>query len=199
MPSPWLRLRFDVLRDAEEYPLKENRTLPDLLTIPPEIHVRSELRPGDVGAVIRLHGILYGAEYQFDYTFEGYVAEGLVQFLATYDPARDRIWLAEEADRLMGCIAIVHRSDTEAQLRWFLLHPECRGRGLGRSLLSQALAFCRTAGYRSVLLWTLRGLHAATHLYQSVGFRLTETHSALLWGKTLTEERYDLNLDTPQP
>ena len=65
--------------------------------------------------------------------------------------------------------------------------------------VSQALAFCRTAGYRSVLLWTLRGLHAATHLYQSVGFRLTETHSARLWGQTLTEERYDLNLDTPQP
>ncbi len=158
------------------------------------IHVRSALRPGDIGAVIRLHGLVYGAEYQFDYTFEGYVAEGLVQFLKAHDPGRDCLWLAEEEDQLVGCIAIVHRTNTEAQLRWFLLHPDFRGQGLGRRLLNQALDFCRAAGYQTVLLWTVRGLQAATHLYRSAGFRITEAHTASLWGRTITEERYDLSL-----
>ncbi len=169
---------------------------PEIAPVP--IRIRSALKPGDIGAVIRLHGLVYGAEYQLDYTFEGYVADGLVKFLNAHDPQRDRLWLAERGERLVGCIAIVHRSAEEAQLRWFLTHPECRGQGLGRRLLDQALAFCRSAGYRTVMLWTLRGLPAAAHLYRAAGFRPTEAHPAQLWGRSLTEERYDLDLTPPQ-
>lgn len=92
---------------------------------------------------------------------------------------------------MTGSIAIIHRPSNEAQLRWFLVHPELRGRGFGRALLEEALRFCLDQGYRRVFLWTLKDLAAATHLYQSHGFEKTAEKIHPLWGKTIHEERYD--------
>jgi len=160
-----------------------------------EITLRHGLRPGDMGRVIALHGELYAQEYGFDHGFEAYVAETVAEFGKLARPDLDRLWLAERAGQLVGCIAIIGREDGLAQLRWFLVRPEARGSGLGRRLVGEALAFCRAAGYRSVCLWTVSGLDAAAHLYLSAGFQKTETKPpAALWGATLSEERYDLTL-----
>jgi GNAT superfamily N-acetyltransferase len=145
--------------------------------------------------VIELHGALYAAEYGFDHTFEAYVAETVGQFGRTFEAGLDRLWLAEHGARAVGSIAIARREGGEAQLRWFLLHPDARGLGLGRRLVEEVLAFSRAAGYRSVFLWTVDPLTTAARLYASVGFRRTETRPrAPLWGSALAEERYDLTL-----
>ena len=61
----------------------------------------------------------------------------------------------------------------ELQKMYFL--PQLRGKGLGRRLILQALAFARESGYRSCYLETTSVLDRATHLYQQLGFRpLTE-------------------------
>jgi N-acetylglutamate synthase-like GNAT family acetyltransferase len=160
-----------------------------------DVAIRHDLRPGDMGRVISLHGELYSQEYGFDHGFEAYVAETMAEFGKLARPGLDRLWVAERGERLVGCIAIIGREDGLAQLRWFLVRPETRGSGLGRRLVRDALAFCRTAGYRSVCLWTVNGLDAAAHLYRQAGFRKTETKPpAVLWGATLSEERYDLTL-----
>ena len=39
--------------------------------------VRCELRPGDVGTIVRAHGLHYAQEQGWDSTFEDYVAAGL--------------------------------------------------------------------------------------------------------------------------
>jgi GNAT superfamily N-acetyltransferase len=75
-----------------------------------------------------------------------------------------------------------------------LLTPELRGCSLGRSLVEEALDFCKEQGYASVFLWTVSLLTAATKLYQSVGFQLTEQKTHRIWGAELTEQRYDLEL-----
>jgi GNAT superfamily N-acetyltransferase len=160
-----------------------------------EITVRHDLRPGDMGRVIAQHGELYAQEYGFDHGFEAYVAETVAELGKLARPGLDRLWVAEQAGRLVGSIAIIGREDGLAQLRWFLVAPETRGTGLGRRLVGEAVGFCRAAGYRSVCLWTVSGLEAAAHLYVATGFRRTETKPPVtLWGATLTEERYDLTL-----
>lgn len=160
-----------------------------------EVSLRHDLRPGDLGRVTELHGVLYAEEFGFDHTFESYVAEALGEFGRLYRPGQDRLWLAERDGRLVGSIGIVGREDGAAQLRWFLVHPDARGRGLGRRLLNESLAFCRAAGYRSVYLWTVNILTDAARLYTSVGFRLTEeTPVQPTWGVMLAEQRYDLTL-----
>jgi GNAT superfamily N-acetyltransferase len=158
-----------------------------------EVRVAGELRPGDVGRIVELHGVLYAREWGFDSTFEAYVAEPLGRFVLTRTP-RERLWLVEEGEGLMGCLAIVRVSDEEAQLRWFLLHPSLRGHGLGRRLLEQAIAFCRECGYRRVILWTVSHLQVAGHLYAAAGFRVVEEKTGRLWGQSVTEQRYLLEL-----
>ncbi|MEW6265376.1 MAG: GNAT family N-acetyltransferase [Thermodesulfobacteriota bacterium] len=157
------------------------------------VDIRSGLRPGDIGRVSYLHGTLYAAEFGWDHTFEAYVARPLADFALRRNP-RERIWLVEAEGRVEGCIAIVAADEAAAQLRWFLLHPRLRGQGLGRKMLAQALEFCRGAGYRSVFLWTVRGLEAAAALYRQAGFQLTEETTHPMWGRVVCEQRCDLVL-----
>ncbi len=168
------------------------------------ISTRTDLRAGDIGMVVHLHGAIYAEEQGWDSTFDAYVAGPIAEFVKSRSD-RDRIWIVERAEgteeaggggarRIAGSVAIVEVSETEAQLRWLLLAPEVRGLGLGRRLVEEALAFSRSAGYKSVFLWTVRGLLAATSLYESLGFLETEEKTSEIWGSTVTEVRYDLKL-----
>jgi N-acetylglutamate synthase-like GNAT family acetyltransferase len=158
------------------------------------VTLRTELHPGDVGVIIRLHGIVYAHEYGFDHTFEAYVATPLAQF-ARAPAAGERIWIAERDDQIVGCIAIVRVSTQVAQLRWFLVDPRARGRGLGKRLLHEAIAFGNAGGYRSIILWTVSTLAAAIHLYLEAGFNKVEEKPGRQWGVDLIEEKYELVLD----
>ena len=158
------------------------------------INIRTDIRPGDLGYLIYLHGVVYAREYGLDFTFEGYVAAGLGEFAKSFDENTDRLWLAEDGGRIVGSIAIVGHEDRTAQLRWFLVDTEARGGGLGRRLLTEALDFCRELKFKSVFLWTLADLRTAAHLYQRAGFQRTEQKRHAIWGSVRTEERYDISL-----
>lgn len=158
-----------------------------------EITLRGTLRPGDLGTIIRLHGVVYGAEYGWDHTFEAMVAGDISRFVLAGE-AGGRLWVAERGGEVAGCVGIVGQADGSAQLRWFLVDPAHRGAGIGRMLLDEALAFCRAEGFRSVFLWTVKGLDAAAHLYRSAGFRVTQEETHVRWGATVTEQRYDVQL-----
>ena len=158
------------------------------------ISIRTERKPGDLGAIMRLHGVLYAQEYGFDWTFELYIAQGYAEAAEAFTSGKARLWVAEAAGEVVGSIAIVGHSPDAAQLRWFLVHPKARGQGLGRRLLKEAVEFSRASGYQMILLWTLGNLEAAIHLYRAFGFQKTEEATHRLWGQTLTEERYKLSL-----
>jgi GNAT superfamily N-acetyltransferase len=155
--------------------------------------MRTDLQPGDLGAIVHLHGVLYAREYGFDPTFEAYVAGPLAEFVKT-GSAKERLWIAEKEARLVGCIAIVAASAEVAQLRWFLVDPAARGAGLGKKLLQEAVHFARECGYRSVILWTVSALTAAAHLYRAVGFRKVEEKPGHIWGVNVVEEKYELTI-----
>jgi GNAT superfamily N-acetyltransferase len=157
------------------------------------VALRTDLRPGDIGWIVHRHGVLYAREYGFDPTFEAYVAGPLAELVRSPSP-RDRIWIAERDRCIVGCIAIVAAGPRTAQLRWFLVEPEARGGGLGKRLLRETVAFCRTRGYDAVILWTVSALAAAAHLYRSAGFRKVEEKPGRRWGVDVVEEKYELVL-----
>ncbi len=161
--------------------------------LPPNITVRHEFKPGDIGYLTYLHGTLYAKDSGWDHTFEAYVAGPLSEFAKSHS-TRERIWLLDNNGKLAGSIAIVEASEESAQLRWLLLDADLRGKGLGKYLVNAALEFCRRHRYRSVFLWTEASLQAAAGLYKSVGFHLTEEKTHQFWGATVTEQRYDLTL-----
>lgn len=158
------------------------------------IQLRHQLQPGDLGTVVRLHGSIYALEHGWDHRFEGYVAETIGSFAVKFDAARDRLWIAETEQETIGSIAIVGQPDGSAQLRWFVVHPGARGRGLGRRMLMEALSFCRERAYTSVFLWTVRDLHAAAHLYLAAGFELVDETTHEDWGAVKTLQTYMLRL-----
>jgi N-acetylglutamate synthase-like GNAT family acetyltransferase len=157
------------------------------------VTLRTELRPGDLGAVVGLHGTVYARERGFDPTFEAYVGGPLADFVRAGSP-RGRLWLAERSGRFVGCVAVVPAGADTAPLRWFLVEPGERGAGLGRRLLGEAVAFSRARGYDEIILWTESALAAAARLYHALGFTRVEERPGRVWGVDLVEEKYRLRL-----
>ena len=155
--------------------------------------IRHELKPGDLGMVVHLHGVLYAREYGLDTTFEPYVAKPLAEFAMQ---GAGRLWIAEKDGQVVGSVAMVDAEEGAGQLRWFLLVPEVRGSGLGRRLLETAMAYGRERGFGRIFLWTFADLADALRLYERAGFKVTETKTGLAWGAERTELRMDLELST---
>ena len=158
------------------------------------ITIRNDLRPGDLGYVVHLHGLLYGAEHGYGIAFESYVAEGLHEFYKSYDPGKDRVWICEHQDRIVGFLLLMRRENNAAQLRYFLIDPKYRGMGLGKRLMELCMEFVRRCQYQSCYLWTTHELETAASLYKKYGFTLTEEKESTAFGKRLKEQRYDLRL-----
>jgi N-acetylglutamate synthase-like GNAT family acetyltransferase len=158
-----------------------------------DISIRTVLQPGDIGYVIYMHGILYKKEYNYGIQFESYVAKGLCEFYEKYDPQRNRVWICEHDNRMIGFLLLMDRGKA-AQLRYFLIQPEYRGIGLGSKLLDMYMDFLRECRYKESYLWTTHELTTAAALYKRLGFKLTEEKESTSFGKPLTEQRYDLIL-----
>jgi N-acetylglutamate synthase-like GNAT family acetyltransferase len=159
---------------------------------PEPVAIRTTLRPGDLGSIVHLHGVIHGQECGFDATFEAYVAAPLAEFVRRMPTDGERIWIAERDGRIVGCIAIVAASPEDAQLRWFLVEPQARRLGLGTRLLHEAIMFCKEHGFRRIFLWTVDVLTAAARLYSNAGFQLVEERPGRCWGVDVIEQRYEL-------
>ena len=151
-------------------------------------------RPGDIGYIAHRHAVFYSQSYGFDVSFDAYVASGLASFVTEFDPQKDHLWIVEDDTTIVGSIAIVKADEDTAQLRWFLVEPEARGKGLGKKLLHEAVEFCKRQNYRKIILWTVSKLKAARRLYERNGFQIADTKSHHIWGQDLTEELWELEL-----
>lgn len=162
--------------------------------------IREGTRPGDLGAVAALHGVLYAREYGMDTTMEAYVAAGLAELCLAWhadgDHRAGELWVAERDGRVVGATGLTRGDEAPGwgQLRWVILDPEARGLGLGRALFDTAMAEARTRGYGGVYLWTVAGLDAAHHLYKAAGFRTTSSTPARKWGVDVVEQRMEREL-----
>ena len=92
-----------------------------------------------------------------------------------------------------GSIAIdgLHAKDEGAHLRWFITSDGIRGKGIGTSLITSAMDFCRAKGYQCIFLSTISGLDAARHLYEKFGFKLVVEERGSQWGKEVDEQRFE--------
>jgi len=161
------------------------RTIEDLLgfrgvrTRPP-IRLRRP-RPGDLGWVVERNGAVYANEFGWGLEAEALFARIVSDYQQKHDPERERCWIAERMGERVGCVFLVKKTDTIAQLRMLLVEPGARGSGLGRRLVDECTQFARESGYRKVVLWTNRVLSAARHIYETAGYRFVkeERHDEL--------------------
>ncbi len=114
------------------------------------------------------------------------------EFYQQYDPQKDRVWICEDGDKIVGFLLLMHREKNTAQLRYFILEPDWSGIGLGKRLMTLYMDHLQNEGYRHSYLWTTSELETAAVLYKRQGFRLTEEKRSEAFGKPLNEQRYDL-------
>ena len=164
------------------------------MTETPGITIRSDIRPGDIGSLIKLHALLYYDEFGYDTEFEAYVAKTFFDFF-TADMSGQRLWIVEQEGEIAGCIGIAKKSEGKAQLRWLLLHPKVRGRGFAKKLIQEAIDFAKGYGYTSIFLLTEDVLTDAAGLYDLFGFTVTEqSEEKLKWGRRMRYQRYERKL-----
>jgi ribosomal protein S18 acetylase RimI-like enzyme len=158
--------------------------------------VRDELRPGDLEAIVAHHRRIYAEEYDVDSRFGDFVAAAVARAAERGFPSeREAIRIVELGGEHAGSIGLTDEGGDEAAIRWVVLSPEVRGKGLGRRLLGEMLAFAEDHDYRMVWLETFSELRAAAHLYLEHGFVVTAADTAPRWGRdSITMQRYELEL-----
>ncbi|MGA2144796.1 MAG: bifunctional helix-turn-helix transcriptional regulator/GNAT family N-acetyltransferase [Bryobacteraceae bacterium] len=159
----------------------------------PPFSIRTH-QAGDIGWVIHRHGVLYEREYGWGALFEALVAEVGARFLKTFDPERERCWIAERHGVPVGSIFLVKHTPRIALLRLLLVEPNARGLGVGKALVEECIAFARQAGYRKMRLWTQAELKAAQHIYSANGFKLVEEQRHAHFGVELMGQSWELEL-----
>lgn len=157
-----------------------------------EIEVSAGFQPGAAGRIAEMQGRYYAREWNFPPVFEARIAAGLGDFVPRLGRPGNQMWLATQAGRIKGSIAIDGEDlgDGKAHLRWVIVEDELRGTGTGRKLVTEAVEFCDDFGFAETHLWTFRGLDAARRLYESVGFELAEEWEGSQWGFVLPEQRF---------
>lgn len=155
-----------------------------------DIQIRTLLLPGDLGYVAYLHGWIYSKECGYGLNFERYVLEGLGEFSRQYIPLRDRVWICEYNEKIVGFLAGVNRGDS-VQLRYFIVVPEFRSFGLGKRLMALFMEYLKELNIQHAYLWTTNEQAVASSLYTRHGFRLTEEKASTVIDKPLIEQRYD--------
>jgi DNA-binding MarR family transcriptional regulator/N-acetylglutamate synthase-like GNAT family acetyltransferase len=156
--------------------------------------VLREPHSGDYGWAIERHGVIYATEFGWGRRFEGLVAELFGAFASNHDPERERCWIAELGGERVGCVFVVEREPTVAQLRCLLVEPKARGHGVGRKLVEACLRFARDAGYARMMLWTNKGLDSARRIYESVGFALVGEQPHEDFGVPLIGQNWEMAL-----
>lgn len=103
--------------------------------------------------------------------------------------------LVDPAGRILGSVGISPIDERRCELRKMYLAAACRGQGLGKRLLEQALGRARELGFRRVELETAATLVSAIKLYEAFGFRpFTPEHLS-----PRCDQAYFLELDEERP
>lgn len=156
------------------------------------VQILSGYRPGLVGRVAEMHAAFYAKHSGFGQFFESQVATGIAEFVGRLNEPCNGVWTAIQNDRIVGSIAIDGQDlgNNQAHLRWFILDDGCRGGGIGRKLIEEALSFCDRFGFPETQLWTFKSLDATRRLYESVGFKLVHEEDGSQWGSIVTEQQF---------
>jgi putative acetyltransferase len=112
-----------------------------------------------------------------------------------YGPKGTRMWVAEEAGAIVGCICATPQAGGAVELHKFYVARALRGSGLALRLTDLLFATARANGCDSAFLWTDTRFTRAHGFYEKLGFRRTGATRRLDDVSDTTEFHYVLTLD----
>jgi ribosomal protein S18 acetylase RimI-like enzyme len=161
----------------------------------PEPVIRRELRAGDVEAIADLHRRVYTPEFGTNEMFvEGVAAAARSARAAGWPERGGGVWLVEHRGELGGSLALIAQPGDLGRVRWFVVHPALRGRGLGARMVAELVELARAQDMRELELETFSELSAAARIYRGHGFRVVAERPRDDWGKPMSYQRYHLRL-----
>ena len=103
--------------------------------------------------------------------------------------------VAQWGAEVVGSLILSRMDEQTLKLSAFYVDAACRGQGVGRHLLREAVATGAARGYRRIYLETWDKMTAAVRLYTAFGWRRGER----LQPESGAEWSYVLDLDEPKP
>lgn len=110
---------------------------------------------------------------------------GLTEALTATPSARFRVAVADR--RVVG-YAVTGRAGRRGYLQRLAVHPSCQGRGIGRDLVADSLAWLARRGSTAAVVNTQVENERALALYQAMGFCLQPSGLEVL-GRTIAEHQ----------
>jgi GNAT superfamily N-acetyltransferase len=163
--------------------------------LPRRVVVRRELTGRDADSIVALHDRVYSTEYGLDARFTASVDWSVQAALARGWPRTSgAVWLVDHAGELNGSLALIDQDEGIGRVRWFVLAPALRGRGLGRRLVAEMLSEARAAGLQKLGLETFSRLTVASRIYRDAGFRLVYQRQTDVWGPPILYQGYEREL-----
>ena len=146
------------------------------------VEIRRELRSGDIGDIIRMHGVLYRREHGLSPNMERHVAKAVTDAVERGWPDTGAVWIVERDGEFAGSLALTDEGERLAALRWFLFDPSVRGLGLGGRLVGELVDEAERRGFERIWLETLGILTTAAKIYRAHGFQCVKERLGPPWG-----------------
>lgn len=87
-----------------------------------------------------------------------------------YTAPEGELLVAIDNDNIIGMVAYHRHNSTRCEMKRLYVKPEARGLHLGDMLVNEIIARARKAGFKEMVLDTIKPLKSAIHLYQKHGF-----------------------------
>lgn len=135
----------------------------------------------------------YADDINIDLSFQKFDKE-LSEIEKMYAPPVGGIILCKAENKHVGCIAIRNISDKVCELKRMYVHPEFRGKGIGKILLEKIIHLAKDYHYELIRLDTLNYMAPAIHLYKEYNFYEIEPYyfnpnsTAIYFEKKLNDE-----------
>ena len=111
----------------------------------------------------------YAEWLNIDLSFQNFEEE-LLQLKEMYSEPNGAIFLLQQAEDFIGCVAIRKKGEGIAELKRMYIKPTTRKTGGGTLLLEKALDAAKLLGYKLIRLDTLANMTPAINLYRKHGF-----------------------------
>ena len=103
--------------------------------------------------------------------------DGRHNFLMHITDVYEKFWCLYDKECLIGTVGVKRIGEQKCELKTLYLYSSYQGNGLGYQLISTAIEYAKEMGYMEMYLDTLSTSKRAIHLYESVGFTLTERYN----------------------